>query len=129
MLNLGGRGPGVAAAEPEVVPPFADGAPEYQHAGADTAPVVPTECSLADCVPRVVGEYPVVVKGRYEVIPHRGGVPFGGRHIGVTPGEVGHKSVPPALVCRVPVEEGQQGAVCDRLPSYSQPVAAVQLPA
>ena len=94
MREVGGRGPGVQAAETEVVPPFVEGAQEFWQAGADTVPVVPTECFLADCVPQVVGEYLVLVQGRYKVIPRRAGVPLGGRHIGVTPAEVGHKSVP-----------------------------------
>ena len=45
----------------------------------------------------------------------------------MAPGEVGHKTVPLAPVSDVPVEEGQQGAISDRLPPYPQPVAAVQL--
>ena len=124
---MGGWGPGVEAAKPEVVPSLLKGDPEFQQAGTDTAPVVPTEHFLPDCLPRVVGEYPMVVEGRYEVTPRRAGVPLGGRHIGVTPGEVGHKSVPPALVCGALVGEGQQGAVRDRLPPNPQPAAAVQL--
>ena len=69
----------------------------------------------------------MVVEGRYEVIRRRAGLPRGGPHIGPTPGEVGHKSIPPAPVCGTPVNEGQQGAVCDHLPPHPQPVAAVQL--
>ena len=91
-----------------MVPPLAEGPPEFQQAGADTAPLVPTECFLVDCLPLVVGEYPVVVEGRYEVIPGLAGVSLGGCHIGVTPGEWGHKSVPPAPVCGAPVEEGPE---------------------
>ena len=60
----------------------------------------------------------------------RWGCPWGGgRHIRVAPGEVGHKSVPSAHVRDDPVEKGQQGAVRNCLPTYPQPVAAVQLPA
>ena len=51
------------------------GPPEFQQAGADTAPVVPTERFLPDRLPRVVLEYPVVVEGRNEVMPRRAGVP------------------------------------------------------
>ena len=127
--EVGGRGPGVEAGKPEVVPPLVKGAPQFQQAGADTAPVVPIERFLPDRLPRVVREYPVVVEGRYEVSPRRAGVPLGGRAIGVMPGEVGHKSVPPAPVCGVLVEVGQQGAVRDRLQAHPQPAAAVQLPA
>ena len=129
VWEVGGRGPGIEAAKPEVVPPLAKGAPEFQQAGADTAPVVSTKCFLPDRLPRVVGEYAVVGKGRYEVIPRQAGMLLEGRHIGVTPGEVGHKSVSPAPVCGALVEEGQQGAVGDRLPAHSQPAAALQLPA
>ena len=129
MWELGGRGPGVQVAEPEVVPPLAEGAPEFQQVGADTAPIVPTECFLADCLPRAAGEYSVVVEGRDEVIPRRAGMPLGGHHIGVTRGEVGQKSVPPALVCSASVAEGQQCAVGNRPSPHCQPVAAVQLQA
>ena len=127
VWEVGGRGPGVKAAKPDFVPPLAKGATEFQQAGADTAPLVPTERFLPDRLQRVVGEYPVVVEGRYEVIPHRAGVSLGGCHIGVMIGEVGHKSVPPAPVCGALVQEGQHGAVRDRLPPKPQPDAAVQL--
>ena len=103
VREVGGRGPGVKAAEPEVVPRLAEGAPELEQAGADTAPVVPSKCFLVDCLPRDVREYTVIVGGRYEVIPRRARVPLGGCHIGLTPQEGGHKSVLPALVCSVPV--------------------------
>ena len=50
----------------------------------------------------------MVVEGGDEVIPRRAGVPLGaGRHVYVAPGEVGHQRAPSALVCGVPVEEGQ----------------------
>ena len=84
--------------------------------------------SLPDRLPRVVREYPVVVEGRYEVISRRAGVPLGDRHIGVTPGEVGHKSVPPAPVRGAQVGEVQLGAICGHLPALPQATAAVQLP-
>ena len=42
---------------------------------------------------------------------------------------MGYKSVPSAAICVAPVEEGQQGAVGEHLPSHPQPVAAVQLTA
>ena len=47
----------------------------------------------------------------------------------MAPVEVGHKGVPPAPVRGVPVEEGKEGVVRDRLGLYTQPVAAFQLPA
>ena len=71
----------------------------------------------------------MVKEGRYGVIPLRAGVSLGGRHIGVTSGAVGHKSVRPASICGAPEEEDQQGVVCNRLPSHLEPVVAVQLPA
>ena len=46
----------------------------------------------------------------------------------MAPGEVQHKSVPAASVRDVRVEEGQQGAVRDRLPPYPQPIPPVQVP-
>ena len=52
----------------------------------------------------------------------------GGRHIDVTPGEVGHKTVRPAPVCGALVEEGQQGAIRDLFPPHLQPAAAVRIP-
>ena len=70
------------------------------------------------------------MEGCDEVIPRQAGLLLGGaRHIRVAPGGVGHKSVPLAPVRDIPVEQGQQGAVRNRLPPYPQPVAAVQLPA
>ena len=54
---------------------------------------------------------------------------LGGRHKGVTSGDLGHKSVPRASICGALVEEGQQAAVCDPLSSHLPPVVAVQLPA
>ena len=59
--------------------------------------IVPTEPFLLDRLPCVVREYPVVVEGCYEVIPHRARVPLEGRHIVVTPVEVRQKSVPSAV--------------------------------
>ena len=129
MREVGGRGPGIEAAKPEVVPPLAKWSPEFQQAGADAAPIDPTDRFLQERLPRVVREYLVVVEGPYEVIPGRAGVPLGGCHIGVTSGEVTHKSVSSAPVLGAPVEEGQQGAVRDRLPAEPAPPAAVQLPA
>ena len=43
---------------------MSEGAPDLQQAGADAAPVVPTERFLSDRLPCVVGEYPLVVEGR-----------------------------------------------------------------
>ena len=115
-------------AEPEVVPPLSEGVPDLQQAGADAAPVVLAKRLPLDLLPRVVGEDPVVVEGGNEVVPRRAGVPLGGAcHVHVAPGEVGRQRVPSAPVCGVSVEEGQQGAVCDCLPSHSQPSAAVWL--
>ena len=105
---MGGRRPGAETAEPEVVPPPAEGDPELQQAGADAVPVVPAERPLPDVLPRVVGENPVVVEGGDEIIPRRAGVPPGaGCHIHVAPGEVGHQRAPLALARGVPMEEGQ----------------------
>ena len=70
-----------------------------------------------------------VAEGRYEVIPLRTGSPVGGRYINVSPSDVGYKSVPSAFICGAPVEQGQQSAVGDGLPSHPQPVVAVPLPA
>ena len=67
--------PGVETAVPEFVPPLEEGVLEFQQAGADTALVVPTEHFLPDRLPRVVGEEPVVVEGRDEVISCRAGLP------------------------------------------------------
>ena len=78
MWEVGGRRPGAETAEPEVVPPLAEGVPEFYQAGADTAPVVSAERLLPDLLPRVVGEIPVVVEGGDEVIPRQAGVPLGG---------------------------------------------------
>ena len=78
MWEVGGRRPGAVTAEPEFVPPLAEGVPELQQAGADAAPVVPAERFLPDLLPRVVGENPVVVEGGDEVIPRQAGVPLGG---------------------------------------------------
>ena len=78
MWEVGWRRPGAETAEPEVVPPLAEGVPELQQAGADAAPVVPAERLLPDLLPRVVGENPVVVEGGDEVIPRQAGVPPGG---------------------------------------------------
>ena len=106
MWEVGRREPGVEAAEPEIVPPLAKGASELQQAGADVEPVVPAQCFMSDHLPCVVVEYPVVVQGPYEVIPLQAGMFLGGRHIGVTPGELGHKGVPQASICSAPSEEG-----------------------
>ena len=129
MWEAGGWGPGVQAAEPEIVPPLAQGASELQQAGANAAPVVSVERFLPDHLPRIVREYLVNVDGRYEVIPLLAGVSPGGRHIAVTSGGVGHNSVPSASIRGALVEEGQLGAVGNHLPSHRQPVVAVQLPA
>ena len=112
-------------AEPEVVPPLSEGVPDLQQAGADAAPVVPAERLPLDLPPRVVGENPVVVEGGDEVVPRRAGVPLGGGcHVHVAPGEVGRQRIPLAPVLGVSVEEGQQGAIRDCLPSHSQPSQA-----
>ena len=129
VREVGGRGPGVKAAEPEIVPTLAKGAPELEQAGADAAPVVLTEGFLSDRLPCVFGEYPAVVEGRNQVIAHRAGVPLWGRHIGVTPAEPGHKSVPQASFNGAPSGEVQQGVVRNHLRPHLQLVAAVQLPA
>ena len=69
----GGQQPGAETAEPEVVPPLAEGVPELQQADADTAPVIPAERLLPDLLPRVVrGD------GGDEVIPRRAGMSLGG---------------------------------------------------
>ena len=82
VWQVGGWRPGAETAEPEVVPPLAEGVPELQQAGADAAPVVPAERLLPDLLPPVVGD---------EVIPRRAGVPVGGGcHIHVAPGELVH---------------------------------------
>ena len=114
---------------PYFFPPLAKGVPEFQQAGADTAPVVPTERFLSDRLPRVAREDPVVVEGCHEVIPRRARMSLGGGgcYIRVAPGGVGHNCFRLALVRSVPVEEGQQGALLDGLPPHLQPVAAVQL--
>ena len=80
---------------------------KLQEAGADAAPVVSVERFLLDRLPCVVKEYPVVGEGRYAVIPLRAGVSLGGPYKGVTPGELGHKSVQQGSICGAPVEEGQ----------------------
>ena len=61
MWEVGGGRPGAETAEQEVVPPLAEGVPDFQQAGADAAPVVPAERFLSDLPPRVVGENHVVV--------------------------------------------------------------------
>ena len=105
MWEVGGRRPGAKMAEPEGVPPLAEGVSELQQAGADAAPVVPAKRLLPDFLPRVVGENPVVAEGGNEVIPRQAGVPLGGScHIHLAPGEVGHQRAPLALACGVPVE-------------------------
>ena len=78
----------------------------------------PSERLVSDRLPCVIREYPMVVEGRCEVIPLRAVVSLGGRHTGVTPGEVAHKSLPPASICSTPGEEGKGGAVRDRLPTH-----------
>ena len=115
-------------AQPEVVPPLLEGVPDLQQADADAEPVVPAKRLPLDLPPRVVGEDLVVVEGGDEVVPRRAGVPLGGGcHVHVAPSEVGRQRIPSAPVRGVSVKEGQQGAVRDCLPSYSQPFAAVQL--
>ena len=115
-------------AEPGVVPPLSEGVPDLQQAGADAAPVVPAKRRPLDLAPRVVREDRVVVEGSDEVVPRRAGVPLGGGcHVHVAPDEVGRQRIPSAPVRGVSVEEGQQGAVRDCLPSHSQPFAVVQL--
>ena len=115
-------------AEPEVVPPLSEGVPDLQQAGADAALVVPAERLSLDLPPRVVGENPVVVEGSDEVVQRRAGVPLGGGcHVHVAPGEVGRQRIPLAPVVGVSLEEGQQGAIRDCLPSHSQPFAGVQI--
>ena len=91
-------------------------------------PVVSAEGFLPDRLLCVVGEYPEGVEGRYEVIQFRAGVSLGGCHIGVTSREVGHKSVQRLSFCGAPVEEGQQGAVFDRLAFHLQPIVALHVP-
>ena len=75
--EVGGQGPGVEAAEPEILQLLAKGVPEIQQAGADAAPVISTKQFSPDRLPCVVREYPVVVEGCYEVIPRRAVVPLG----------------------------------------------------
>ena len=70
----------------------------------------------------------MVVEGGDEVVPRRAGVPLGGGcHVHVAPSEVGRQRIPSAPVLGILVEEGQQGAIRDCLPSHSQPFAGVQL--
>ena len=107
LWEVGGQGPGMEAAEPEIVRPLAKGASELPQVGAEVALVVSAERFLSDRLPCVVGDYPVVAEGRYEVIPIWVGVSLPARHIGVTSGEFGHKSVPSASICAAPVDEGQ----------------------
>ena len=117
-----GRVAGVKAAEREVVPPLAEGAPEFQQAVADTAPVVSTEGYMADCVPRVVGEYTVVVEGRYEITPRWAGVPLGDRQIGVTPGEQrGHTESRAAGDQQNKQEGGGEGSRRREPPTFAKP--------
>ena len=65
-------------AEPEVVPPLSEGVPDLHQAGADAAPVVPSERLPLDLPPRVVRENPVVLEGGDEVVACRAGMPLGG---------------------------------------------------
>ena len=51
MWEVGGRGPGIKAVEPEIVPPLAKGASELQQAGAAAVPVVSSERLLPDRLP------------------------------------------------------------------------------
>ena len=104
VWEVGGWGPGVEAAEPEIVPPC-----ELQNAGADASPAVFVECLLLDHLPAIIREYLMVAEGRYEVIPLRAGVHLRGHRIGVPPGEVGYKSVPSVAICG-PLEEGSSRA-------------------
>ena len=90
MWEVQGWGPGVEAAEPEVVPTLAEGVPELQ-AGADAVLVVAADLLLPDRLPRVIREHPMVVGGRDEVISLSIGVPLGGRHLGVVSAEVDHE--------------------------------------
>ena len=99
LWEVRGQGPGIEAAEPEIIRPLAKGASELKQMGADTAPVVSAELFLSDRLSCVVREYPVVAEGRYEVTPLRAGLSLAGYHIGVTSGEFGHKSVHPASIC------------------------------
>ena len=87
---------------------MSEGVLDLQQAGADAAPVVPAERLLLDLPRRVVGENPVVVEGRDEVVPRPAGVPLGGGcHVHVAPGEFGRQRISLAPVRGVPVEEGQ----------------------
>ena len=98
MLEVGGEGLGVEAAEREIVGPLAEGGSELQQTGEDAAPVLSAGPPLPDHLPRVTREYPMVVEGCYEVISLRAGVLPGGRHIGENPVQVGHKSIPWASI-------------------------------
>ena len=70
---MGGRGPRVEAAKPDIIPLLAEGASELQQLGADAAPVVSAKRLLPDCLPCIIRQYPVVVEGCYESIQLRGG--------------------------------------------------------
>ena len=107
-------------------PTSVGGGPGSPAGGRGRGAGSPCQASSAGLLPRVVGEDPVVVEGDDEVVLRRAGVPLGGAcHVHVAPGEVGRHRIPSALARGVSVEEGQQGAVRDCLPSHSQPLAAV----
>ena len=113
-------------AEPKVLPPLSEGVSDLQQAGADAAPLVPAKRLPLDPPPRVVREDPVVVEGGDEVVPSRARVPLGGGcHVHLAPGEVGRQRIPSAPVRGVSVEEGQQGAVRDCLPSLFRPISSL----
>ena len=77
MWEVGGRGPGVEAAKPEVVPSLAKGAPEFQQAGTDTAQSVPTERFLPNRLPRVVREFRWSLKAAMRSYHAGQGCPWG----------------------------------------------------
>ena len=106
VWEVGGRGAGVKGEEQEIVRLLAKNVPELQQAGANAAPIVSVERFLLNRLPLIVRDYPVVVEGRYDVFPVPAGLSLVGRHIIVTSGEVGHKSVPSETIRGTPVEEG-----------------------
>ena len=65
VSEVEGRGPGVEAAEPEIVPLLVEGASELQQAVADAAPVVSAQRLLPNRLPCIIRDYSVVVEGRY----------------------------------------------------------------
>ena len=53
VQEVGGGGPPVESAEPDIIPALAEGVPELQQAGPDTAPVTSAQHVLPEWLPRV----------------------------------------------------------------------------